>query len=154
MPAKDLRLRIIASLVILKFFGAMEMSRETPEHLKHESLINMMLDFFKDQGYVFIKADLKGKNVPSLIESYVPDLTCLKNDPRRTLIILEAETCGTIFHKHTEGQWKAFHRKASNEKGEFHIVVPKKCNNDSGDSLVRQRLSKLGIKATIWIPSI
>ena len=127
--------------------------RKPAETIEHEKLIRLMLDYFKNQGYVFLQADLEGEEKPNPIDGYKPDLACLKNDPRRTYMVLEAETCNTVFDEHTEGQWKAFYKKAKEEKGIFHIVVPKKCNDSSGHSLAKRRLNDLGIKAEIWIPS-
>lgn len=130
------------------------MTREPAESREHKSLVRMMLNYFRNQGYTNLKADLEGETSPEQIDDHIPDLTCNKNDLERTFIVLEAETCGTIFDEHTEAQWKTFYRKAREVEGEFHLVVPRACNDDSGRTLARQRLTQLGITAhTIWIPS-
>jgi len=68
-----------------------------------------------------------------------------KNDDKRTFIILEAETCGTISHEHTEKQWKTFFEKSKELDCEFHLVVPKLCGGDSGGNMANQRLAELHI---------
>ena len=129
-------------------------TRELAESREHRSLIRMMLNYFRNQGYTNLRADLESQTPPEQIGDRIPDLTCNKNDFGRTFIILEAETCSTISHEHTEEQWKAFYRKAREVEGEFHLVVPRNCDDDSGRSLARQRLSELEITADhIWTPS-
>ena len=125
--------------------------RTLAENEKHEKMVRMMLDHFKGQGYTNLKADLENETLPDRIGDYLPDLTCCKKDEKKTPIFVEAETCGTISHEHTEGQWKAFYRKSREVNGEFHLVVPKACNGDSGQALASQRLDELSIKAQeVW----
>ena len=112
-----------------------------------------MLNYFRKQGYANLRADLENETPPEQIGDHIPDLTCNKNDYKETFIVLEAETCDLIFDEHTEGQWKAFYGKAKEVGGEFHLVVPRKCNDDSGRDLAKQRLQQLGITADqIWVP--
>jgi hypothetical protein len=120
---------------------------------EHNRLINMMANHFRKLEYTDIKADITGYTRPDEIYGHVPDLTCRKNDVTRTLIILEAETCDTIFHEHTDGQWKTFFNEASRKKGEFHLIVPKTCDGRSGRQMANERLNQLGISATVWTPS-
>lgn len=129
-------------------------TRTPTESQEHKNLVEMMFNYFVKQGYTNLKADLEGKTQPDQIGKHIPDLTCNKNDTKKTFIILEAETCSTISDEHTESQWKTFYNKAKEIDGEFHIVVPKTCNNSSGRTLAEQRLKELGISAdTIWTPS-
>jgi len=127
--------------------------RSLAESEEHKRLVKMMLNHFKSKGYTNLKADLEGETLPDRIDGHIPDLTCNKNDAKGTFIILEAETCNTIFDEHTEDQWKTFHQKAQEVGGEFHIIVPKTCNGESGPDLARKRLNELGIRAdAIWRP--
>jgi hypothetical protein len=126
--------------------------RTPAESEKHEKIIRMMLNHFKDKGYTNLKADLENETLPDQIGDYVPDLTCYKNNEKKTPIFVEAETCGTISHEHTKGQWKAFYRKSREVNGEFHLAVPRVCNCDSGQALAKQRLDELNIKAhEVWM---
>ena len=131
------------------------MAVRTPvESTEHRQLIRMMVNHFRNQGYTNIKADLDGYTQPEPISdgygnTYIPDLTCNKNDRNSTRIVLEAETCGTIDDGHTAGQWRAFTRA----RGDFHLVVPKTCGNESGRAKAQRRLRELGITAKeIWTP--
>jgi hypothetical protein len=108
------------------------------------------LNHFRNQGYSEFKADLEGYDQPDEISGYIPDLTCRKNDSKRTLILLEAETCNTIFEAHTEKQWTAFYNYAKQFDGEFHVVVPKTCDSKPGRDLANERLKQLRIFATKW----
>jgi len=127
--------------------------RSLAESEEHKRLVKMMLNHFKSKGYTNLKADLEGETPPNQIYGHIPDLTCNKNDAKGTFIILEAETCDTIFDEHTEDQWKTFYRKAREVGGEFHIVVPRTCNGESAFDLVEKRLKELGIRAdSIWRP--
>lgn len=132
------------------------MSVRTPvEIAEHQRLIRIMAARFRKEGYTNIKADLEGYALPDPIidgrgNQYVPDVTCTKNDPTTTRILLEAETCNTIADSHTRAQWRAF----AHAKGEFHLVVPKTCEACGAESEVAKamhRLEELGIAAKkIW----
>ncbi|UCE28952.1 MAG: hypothetical protein JSV85_06745 [Candidatus Bathyarchaeota archaeon] len=50
--------------------------RTLEESGKHETMVRMMLNHFKDQGYANLKADLENETLPDQIGDYVPDLTC------------------------------------------------------------------------------
>ena len=129
-------------------------TRELAESEEHKSLVRMMLNYFRNQGYTNLRADLENETSPEQIGDHIPDLTCNKNDFGRTFMILEAETCSTISDEHTESQWRTFYRKARQVEGEFHLVVPRICGDDSGRDLANQRLRELGITAdTVWTPS-
>jgi hypothetical protein len=58
--------------------------RTLAETEKHEKIIRMVLNHFKDQGYTNLKADLENETLPDQIGDYVPDLTCYKNDEKKT----------------------------------------------------------------------
>lgn len=128
--------------------------RSGTESVEHKRLIRMMVNYFSNQGYTNIKADIDGYPQPEPISdglwnTYIPDLTCRKNDWSKTRIVLEAETCSTINDSHTAGQWRAFARAS----GEFHLVVPETCGNESGRTKAQRQLRALGITADeIWTP--
>jgi hypothetical protein len=116
----------------------------------------MMANHFQTLGYTGMRADLKGYSEPQLIwwtgreqDAYRPDLTCLKNDAKRTQIILEAETCETIGIEHTRQQWRLFSARAKAIGGEFHVVVPKFCvrhgQQIAGGTLVTELAAEWGI---------
>ena len=128
------------------------MVERTPEAIKeHDGLVKMMANYFERQGSTQIKADLANYTRPDKINGHIPDLTCYKNG---TFIILEAETCDTIYGAHTESQWTSFYNYANRLNGEFHVVVPKTCDNKSGSDMANDRLKELRISAkTVWTPS-
>ena len=129
-------------------------SRTRTESTEHKQLVKMMVNHFSNQGYTNIRADIDGYTRPEPIgdghgRTYIPDLTCNKNDRNRSRIVLEAETCGTIDDGHTAGQWRAFARA----RGEFHLVVPKTCGREPGRTKAQRQLRALGITADeIWTP--
>ncbi len=126
-------------------------TRDSSEDEIHSEMIRLMIGQFKKQGYENLKADLAGEITPEQIGDFTPDLTCNKNDDKRTFIILEAETCSTISHKDTEKQWKTFFEESKELDCEFHLVVPKFCSGDSGGNIANQRLAELHIKAdVVW----
>ena len=94
----------------------------------------MMANYFQTLGYTGMRVDLKDFSEPALMwwtgkenDAYRPDLTCFKNDAKKTTIILEAETCETIAIDHTREQFKLFSAHAKHIGAEFHVVVPKFC---------------------------
>lgn len=126
-------------------------TRNSSEAEIHSKMIRLMIGQFKKQGYENLRADLAGETTPEQVGDFTPDLTCNKNDDKKTFIILEAETCGTISLKHTEKQWKTFFEKSKELDCEFHLVVPKFCGGDSGGNMANQRLAELHIKAdVVW----
>lgn len=140
------------------------MTRSFEDKVRHDSLVKMMVKYFGSLGYTAITADIDGYPTPNATwwknkpqEQRIPDLTCYKNDPSRTLIILEAETCPTLTTEHTKEQWKLFSAHAKQNNGEFHVVVPKECSVAgspiSGQELVERIASELGITIDkIWWP--
>lgn len=124
-----------------------------------------MANYYLTLGYTGIRADLKGYDEPGLIwwtgreqESYKPDLTCLRNDAQSTTIILEAETCESLFTEHTHQQWRLFAARAKHIGGEFHVVVPRLCQrnnqNVTGIALVSEIAAQWGLKVDhVWWPS-
>lgn len=125
------------------------MQRNPSESKQHVDLINMMVNHFNSQGYRNIKADISGMTSPDVIygtkQNHVPDITAEKNG---ITVILEAETCDSIYNSHTTSQWSLFADAANNPSGEFHVVVPKGSRNDA-----ERRAADLSIKIdTIWTP--
>lgn len=121
--------------------------REELASKQHDDFIRRMIQEFQKSGYLNIKADLpKWKDKPNRYYDQLPDLTCNKNDSQRTLIIVEAETCGTISSEQAEYQFYAFSNSVKTQKaGEFRLIIPKVCDGKSGEDLVKNRLQKLGI---------
>lgn len=140
------------------------MPRSFEDKSRHDSLIRMMVKYFGSLGYTAITADIDGYPTPNATwwknkpqEQRIPDLTCYKNDPSRTLIILEAETCSSLTIEHTKEQWELFSAHAKQNNGEFHVVVPKECSEAgspiSGQGLVEKIASESGISIDkIWWP--
>lgn len=125
------------------------MQRDPKESKEHEDLINMMAQYFTNQGFRNIKADFPGMPTPDTIigttRNHVPDLTVDKNGTR---IVLEAETFNSIFDEHTASQWSLFSDAVQKIGGEFHIVVPKEER-----SAAERRAVNLGLRVdTIWTP--
>ena len=125
------------------------MARTQSESQVHQNLIAMMLRHFENQGYREIRADIQGESQPAIIQgtkrNHIPDLTARKNG---TIVILEAETAGTISDDHTISQWTLFADAANRSGGEFHVVVPK-----GARGAAENRSSSLGIRInTIWTP--
>lgn len=125
------------------------MQRNPSESSEHEDLINMMVRYFRSQGFRNIKADVLGMPSPDVIygakKNHVPDITADKNSIG---IILEAETSSSIYDDHTASQWSLFSDAARKPGGEFHVVVPKGLRGNA-----EQRAADLGVKVdTIWAP--
>lgn len=118
---------------------------------QHNDFIRRMMNEFQKKGYLNIKADLpQWKDKPDRYFGELPDLTCNKDDSKRTPIIVEAETCGTISSEEAKKQFYAFSNyvkmgRNQDEAREFHLIVPKICNDKSGKDLVEQRLQELKI---------
>ncbi|MBW1697570.1 MAG: hypothetical protein JRH18_23950 [Deltaproteobacteria bacterium] len=126
------------------------MARTQSESQEHQKLIAMMVRHFENQGYREIRADIQGKSQPATIQgakrNHIPDLTARKNGK---IVILEAETAGTVSDDHTISQWTLFANAASKSGGEFHVVVPK-----GAREAAEKRASSLGIRInSIWTPS-
>ena len=126
------------------------MQRNPSESSEHEDLIDMMVRYFRSQGFRNIKADVPGIPNPDVVygtkKNHVPDIT---SDRNGIGIILEAETSSSIYDDHTASQWSLFSDAARKSGGEFHVVVPKGLRNNA-----EQRAADLGVKLdTIWTPN-
>jgi hypothetical protein len=139
--------------------------RTYQDQSEHDSLVRMMVNYFSTQGYLNIRADLDGFTRPDKLywkgrenEPLIPDLTCQMNDPQRTQIILEAETCQSIGSDHTCEEWKLFSACATQFGKQFHVVVPRQCSVSGqymdGGSLVHRFANLWGVIVhQIWWPS-
>jgi hypothetical protein len=139
--------------------------RTYTEQSEHDSLVRMMLNYYSTQGYVNIRADLEGCSRPDKFywngrenETFIPDLTCQKNDPKRTQIILEAETCESLGLDHTRQQFKLFSANARQYGKEFHVAVPRRCSLDgrivTSESLIHEYCRAWNVTVhKIWWPS-
>ena len=138
------------------------MERTFEDRVNHDYLVRMMAKHFASLGYTRIRADIDGYLTPDAIwwtnrpnEKKVPDLTCYKNDPNKTKIVLEAETCSSLKSEHTREQWELFRANASQNNGEFHVVVPRQCPESglTGRELAKQLAVELNIALdNIWTP--
>ena len=131
-------------------------NRSLQESEFHNQLIIMMANYFQREGYQNIKADIPGYEQPEILQGQIrnhqPDLTC--NDTCGNFIILESETCSTIFNSHTQSQWQLFAAYANYPNTQFHLVVPNDCNGQDGRKLARDQLLELGLKYDkIWTPT-
>jgi hypothetical protein len=139
--------------------------RTYEEQSVHDSLVRMMVNYYSTQGYSNIRADLESFARPEKFfwqgrqnETFIPDLTCQKNDAQKTQIILEAETCESIGLEHTRQQWQLFSATAIQYRKEFHVVVPRLCRVGglivSSEPLVQQSAREWGVTIhQIWWPS-
>lgn len=105
--------------------------RESNESKEHEALVLMMAKYYQEQGYTDVKADLSDWEKPDQIGEHIPDVTAINGS---ALIILEAETCKTINHEHTESQFRTF---ANN--GTFEVAIPKLCSEKAHNRLTEFR---------------
>jgi hypothetical protein len=139
------------------------MDRSPNEESLHRQLILQAAAWHKARGCKDITIDLPGDTKPAIIEgvkgSYRPDLTCIQPGSPPALILLEAETCRSIFHRHTLNQWTLFADYARKTSAEFHIVVPPTCDVDgrveAGSELVLRRLRQIDLSpstVSIWTP--
>ena len=135
------------------------MARPVSENTDHTQLILMMVQYFKSLGYTNIKADITGWSKPEGIywmsnpnNVYYPDLTC--NDTDGIPIILEAETCGSLYDSHTHEQFSIFRAHATNNHGRFEVVVPRLCAGRNARDLITQQAKNWGIHLdNVWTPS-
>ena len=116
-----------------------------------------MAEHFAAEGYTEIKADIEGYERPAIVKTprgeFVPDLTCYTSGRFKKFIVLEVESCRSIFDPHTVDEWEAFGREARIKAGLFHVAVPRRCGLEPGDDLVRRRIGQLGYNYrphTIW----
>ena len=119
--------------------------RTSQEKSNHEQLIKAMIRHLEEkEKFNSIRADLPGSQfpMPEIIEGHIPDIVALKISET---CIVEAETCDTISHPHTEEQWRAFAKAASRPNTSFRIIVPNACEQKA-----RERVGELGITASIW----
>ena len=132
--------------------------RGPSESQEHANLVRMMATHYQNQGFTDIRADLPGYSQPDIIrgtkEDHRPDLTCRRNDLSGTMIILEAETASTVSEAHTASQWTLFAAAPGQWDGEFHVVVPKVVQGQSGHVAAKERARQLGISlAQTWTPT-
>jgi hypothetical protein len=122
--------------------------RSEADAREHADLIKAMAAHLAAQGYTEIKADVEGFDAPASVMTprgeFTPDLTCLSTGKFRRHIVVEVETCRTIFDPHTVDEWEVFGREARIHAGEFHVAVPRRCGIESGQDLVKRRISQLG----------
>jgi hypothetical protein len=139
--------------------------RTYEEQSTHDSLVRMMLNYYATQGYLNICADLENCSRPAKFYwqgrpnyAFIPDLTCQKNDPKGTQIILEAETCESLGEDHTREQFQLFSANALQHGKEFHVAVPRLCsvggNVVTSQSLIRRFATTWNVTVhKIWWPS-
>jgi len=117
---------------------------------ERRNLTRMMFEYFQKLNYTELRAHLPGETPPKEINGYMPDLTCRKNDPKGTMIILKVENCSSMDDPKVHAQWKTFHEYSKKVDGEFHLVVPDQFGRDK----VYRRLRELDIPVKqIWSPS-
>jgi hypothetical protein len=117
----------------------------------HRAMMKTVLKEFTRQGFTNIRANFEGMTMPEKIDDYTPDLTCNRKDKQHGFVILEVETCNTIAQRQSEEKWRVFYEKSRKITGEFHLAVPKFCNDNSGRTLANQRLEEFRIKADyVW----
>ena len=137
------------------------MRRLAVEQTEHDELVRMMANYFKSLGYTEIRADIPEYETPAEIhwtnqpqQRYRPDLTCRMNDTARTLIILEAEICNSLTGEHTTQQFRIFRANATQNRGQFHVVVPRVCGTESGNDRATRFCNRIEIRVDhIWWPS-
>jgi hypothetical protein len=140
-------------------------TRTYEEQSAHDSLVRMMVNYYSTQGCVNIRADLENFSRPVAIywkrreqERFIPDVTCQKNDLKKTQIILEAETCESLGSDHTRQQFELYSAHAAQFGKEFHVAVPRLCslggNIVTGQSLVQRHAAAWRVTIhKIWWPS-
>ena len=132
-------------------------NRTLVEAVEHDKLVRTLAEHYRSLGYNNIRADLSDWTQPVLIEgtkqNHIPDVTCQKNDLRRTPIIAEVETGSTISDNHTASQWSLFRDAATKAGGEFHLMVPSGIDRQPGQNVASKRLKLLRLDAEeIWVP--
>jgi len=115
------------------------MNGRPSSHRDHQEMLSSMLTYLRDQGHEILAADHKSIPIkPGLFGNSRPDI--VSKDVGK-IHITEVETCDSINHSHTRGQWLDFHR--ANAK--FLIVVPERCVLNA-----KNRANELGVEATIF----
>jgi hypothetical protein len=105
--------------------------------------------YLTKQEFRGVKADIPGHPNPELIRwqsatsGHIPDLTALGQDGG--LFVFEVETGNSITDRHTADQWKLFSAHASQQRGEFWVVVP-----DGYKARANKRLMQLALRAKVW----
>jgi len=124
------------------------------ESSEHRSLVRMMADYFRANGYSDVRAVLDGSTAPDIIAGRRPDVTARRSDG--LFVILEAETCDGMAQEATSGQWLALSRYASQNGYLFQVCVPVQCGAESGYNAALRLAGQLGITLSsqnIWHPT-
>jgi|GEM_PF-1933626 len=123
-------------------------NRSEQEAQEHADMIKRLAEHFARQGYTEIKADIEGYELPAAAKTprgeFIPDITCFMPGKFRKFLAVEVETCRSIFDPHTVDEWEALGREARIHAGEFHVAVPRLCGIETGEELVKKRMSQLG----------
>ena len=118
---------------------------ERREVALHKKLIQHLFEYLKWNNFRSIKADLAGAESPGVIKSgeyeIIPDITAYGDQ----FLIFEVETSETLHKDLARDKWLNFSKYASDEKGEFWIVVP-----EGHELEATNLLGEIGASAKVW----
>jgi hypothetical protein len=98
------------------------------------------------EGAGTVYADTDRGHTPPEVNGRVPDLLYRNGDDVR---VYEVETCDSIDHEHTEGQWTDFSEYAEDRGANFTVIVPTDCEEQA-----ERRIDELGLpNADVWAVS-
>lgn len=87
---------------------------------KHDKKVQQRVDFYKNKGATFVRADLPGGTKPPKLGNKIPDLYVRLNGE---LIVEEIETPKTL---NTDKKQQEILKKETKEKGgKFKIIIAK-----------------------------
>lgn len=113
---------------------------------QHEYLVRNMAELLFAGPYRDVRVDLPGYDMPDKVFRegaavyMLPDLTARGTK----FFVFEVETADSIDDEHTLEQWPMFAAHAQRMKGEFWVVVPRRCGG-----IAMGRLKELGLKGQV-----
>ena len=114
----------------------------------HDRIINYVTEVLSEKNNKKIRATTPGFDSPQRVirkstgESYIPEVTSVKNEQFRIFAI---ETKETLSQNQPEDRWKLFAEFARQNDALLYIVFP------SGMvAIVKQKLEAINIEASLW----
>ena len=95
--------------------------------LIYESIVQLMVDHLKQQGFTSLKANSKGFITPGKVrwdeedDGVIPDIT---GEHKGSVYVFEIETRDDLEPKKVEDRWRLLSVYAKRNQGKFYLVIP------------------------------
>ena len=126
-------------------------------------VLNQVIKKLRHEGCKDLHSILPGHTHPKPIRGikseHTPDLTCKKDDPNKTQIVVSVETSETILSDSRSERWMLLVDFCQKTSSEFYIAVPPMCKLPDGRVLqgrdvILSRLRELNLSTEgikIWV---